>query len=187
MLPNENLNPHLLEPYQREAFSAVLAEYEEMMAYVLDFSHAGLNLGNLYRNLGRPAEAERYYRDAIAVDDLFYPARVNLAMLLNQQGRNDEAEEELRAVVAAYPDHPDVTYSLALLLVEMNRPADAVDFLERAAAGMPARPRVHYNLGLLRQQLGAVHMPGVVRQLAKNSRNSCYQPRTTVPVLRAAH
>ena len=144
----------LLEPYQREAFSAVLAEYEEMMAYVLDFSHAGLNLGNLYGNLGRPAEAERYYRDAIAVDDLFYPARVNLAMLLNQQGRNDEAEEELRAVVAAYPDHHDVTYSLGLLLVEMSLPGEAMEFLERAAAGLPSRSRVHYNLGLLRTELG---------------------------------
>jgi HEAT repeat protein len=46
----------MLKPYQQEALATGLAEYEEAMAYSLDFSFAGFNLGNLYARLG---EAQR--------------------------------------------------------------------------------------------------------------------------------
>ncbi len=58
------------------------------MEYSLDFSFAGHNLGNLYTALGDPEKAERYYKTAIEIDDLFYPAKANLAVLYNAQGRN---------------------------------------------------------------------------------------------------
>jgi predicted CXXCH cytochrome family protein len=144
----------LLKPYQREAYEVALAEYREAMEYSLDFSFAGLNLGNIYANLDQPDRAEAYYRSAIEIDDLFFPAKQNLAMLLNQRGRNQEAEVLLREILEAYPERHDVAYSLGLLLVEMNRQSDAIEFLERASDGMPRRSRVHYNLGLLLQQLG---------------------------------
>ena len=80
----------LLKPYQRDAFAAAVEEYRRSMAS-LDFASSGFNLGNLYASLGDPAAAERYYRLALAVDDLFFPAKLNLAVLLSQLGRNDEA------------------------------------------------------------------------------------------------
>jgi tetratricopeptide (TPR) repeat protein len=144
----------LLEPYQRAALRETLAEYEAAMRYSLDFSFAGHNLGNLYARLGDPLRAEEFYRSAIEVDELFYPAKVNLALLYNSMGRNPEAEALLRDVVGDYPELYDAAYSLALLLAEMSQPAEAVEFLERAAAGMPERSRVHYNLGLLLQSQG---------------------------------
>ena len=144
----------LLKPYQQEAFDEVLAEYLEATEYSLDFSSAGMNLGNLYSALGQPGRAERYYRDAIEVDDLFYPAKVNLAVLLNRGGRSAEAEPLLREVVEDYPDEHAAAYSLALLLVELGRPEEAVQYLQVASEGMPRNSRVHYNLGLLLQSLG---------------------------------
>jgi tetratricopeptide (TPR) repeat protein len=146
--------PDLLKPYQREAYEEARREYREAMEYSLDFSFAGMNLGNLYLNLGQPDLAETYYRTALEVDDLFYPAKMNLALLLNQQGRNDEAERLLREVLDAYPERADAAYSLALLLVEVDRADEAVPFLVAASDGMPQNSRVHYNLGLLLQQTG---------------------------------
>jgi predicted CXXCH cytochrome family protein len=146
--------PDLLKPYQQEALAANLADYEAAMTASLDFAHAGHNLGNLYARLGDAPRAERYYRLALRVDDLFVPAKVNLAILLNGQGRNDEAERLLRDVVEAYPDQHDAAYLLALLLAETGRVPDAVPFLERAAAGDPTRSRVQYNLGLALQTTG---------------------------------
>ncbi len=144
----------MLEPYQREALAAGLEEYEQTMAYSLDFSFAGHNLGNLYSRLGDATRAERYYRAAVEVDDLFYPAKVNLAVLLNSQGRNEEAERLLRDVVRDYPEQYEAAYSLGLLLAEMKRVEDAVDFLGIASAGMPDRGRAHYNYGLALQAVG---------------------------------
>ena len=144
----------LLKSYQQEAFDRALAEYQTTMEYSLDFASSGMNLGNLNLSLGRAAEAERSYRLALAIDELFFPARMNLAVLLSGQGRNDEAERELRQVLAAYPDNTDAAYSLGLLLVEMGRPDEGLGWLQRAAAALPGDARAHYNLGLLLQQLG---------------------------------
>jgi tetratricopeptide (TPR) repeat protein len=154
-----------LEAYQRQALAAGLEEYEATMRYSLDFSFAGHNLGNLYSRLGDRARAERYYRAAVEVDDLFYPAKVNLAVLLNAQGRNPEAEQLLRDVVRDYPEQYDAAYSLGLLLAEMNRIEDAVAFLGRASGGIPERGRVHYNYGLALQAVG--RLPEAERALRR--------------------
>jgi len=146
----------LLKPYQQEAFDRVLDEFREAMAYSLDFASSGLNLGNLYANLGQAREAERYYRLALKIDDLFLPAKMNLAVLLSREGRNAESEQLLREALEAYPGNSEAAYSLGLLLVEGGRTEEALDWLRRAADADPSFSRVRYNLGLLLQQLGRI-------------------------------
>ncbi len=145
----------LLKPYQQEALAAGLAEYEEAMAYSLDFSFAGYNLGNLYARLGESDKAEVFYKTAIDIDGLFVPARANLAILLNSLGRNEEAETQLRAAVAAEPEAYDLAYSLGLLLGEMGKYEEAEKYLARAVTGMPDHPRAAYNLRQVRDYLNA--------------------------------
>jgi len=147
-------SPQLLKPYQRQALSTGIKAYEQVLEYSLDFAYAGHNLGNLSAALGEPGKAERAYRAAIAVDDLFTPAKVNLATLLNSQGRNAEAETLLREVRETEPDSGEVAYSLGLLLAEMERFEEAEEQLAAAVALMPQRARVLYNLGLVQQRLG---------------------------------
>jgi tetratricopeptide (TPR) repeat protein len=144
----------LFEPYQLEAYREVLQEYVTAMEYSLDFAFAGLNLGNLHSSLGQREMAESYYRRAIAVDDLFFPAKINLAILLSGQGGNDEAEQLLREVVAAYPENHEAAYLLGLLLVELQQPSEAATWMRRAVAGERRDARVWYNLGLLEQSIG---------------------------------
>ena len=144
----------LFKPYQLEAFDHALVEFRRSVAYSLDFASSGLNLGNLESALGNRPAAEAAYRQALDVDDLFYPAAMNLAILLAGEGRIDESEELLRGVLGAYPDNPDAAYSLGLLLVEAGRADEAVELLVRAVEGRPNQARWHYNLGLLLQQQG---------------------------------
>ena len=136
----------LLLPYQQEALDENLQDYIAAMEYSLDFTHAGHNLGNLYAQLGDPAQAEGYYRAAIAVDDLAYGPKVNLALLLNTQGRNDEAEVLLREVLDHDPEMYEVAYSLGLLMGEMGRYEEAAHYLRIAVEGMPDHPRAAHNL-----------------------------------------
>ena len=131
-----------------------LDAYIASMRSILDFASSGHNLGNLYEALGDAGSAERYYRKAIAVDDLFFPAKMNLAVLLSRTGRDSEAEPLLRDVLAAYPEQHDAAYSLALLLVASGRPEEALMYMDQAAAGLPERSRIHYNRGLLLAQMG---------------------------------
>jgi tetratricopeptide (TPR) repeat protein len=139
--------------FQRDALDKELAEYIEATERNLDFAAAGMNLANLYSSQGDAALAERYYRMAVKVDDLFFPAKLNLAVLISQQGDNVEAERLLREVLDDYPEQYDAAYSLALLLIGINRIDDGLQYLARAAEGMPQRSRVQYNFGLLLAQL----------------------------------
>jgi tetratricopeptide (TPR) repeat protein len=139
--------------YQRDALDKELAEYIEATERNLDFAASGMNLANLYASQGDAALAERYYRMAVEVDDLFFPAKLNLAVLVSQQGDQVEAEQLLQEVLADYPEQYDAAYSLALLLVGLNRVEEGLLYLARAAEGMPQRSRVQYNYGLLLAQL----------------------------------
>ncbi|HSM31936.1 MAG TPA: tetratricopeptide repeat protein, partial [Woeseiaceae bacterium] len=144
----------VLTAEQSAALDRELDAYVAAMRSMLDFAASGLNLGNLYEMQGDPDTAERYYRKAIEVDDLFFPAKMNLAVLLSRQGRDSEAEALLRDVLDAYPEQYHAAYSLALVLVASGRREEAVQYLDRAAGGLPERPRIHYNRGLLLAQLG---------------------------------
>jgi tetratricopeptide (TPR) repeat protein len=144
----------LLKPYQHQAFEAALAEYRESMAHSLDFASGAFNLGNLEAVLGDAAAAERYYHQALEIDDLFSPAKSNLAVLLSGRGRNDEAETLLREILRDYPDDSEAMVSLGLLRVEVGDSEDGVTWLARAAERRPADANVRRNLGLLLQQLG---------------------------------
>jgi tetratricopeptide (TPR) repeat protein len=144
----------LFEPYQLDAYREALAEYVSTMEYSLDFAFAGANLGTFEAKFGRAAAAESYFKRAIAVDDLYFPAKINLAILLSGQGRNREAEQLLREVVAAYPANHEAAYLLGLLLVEMEKGEEAARWIRQAAAASPRNARVWYNLGLLEQSIG---------------------------------
>ena len=66
---------------QREALDEALAEYVEVMEYSLDFSFAGLNLGNLYSALGEPSKAERFYRAGLDPDVIAAQAALALVVV----------------------------------------------------------------------------------------------------------
>ena len=139
--------------YQREALDSELAEYVAATERNLDFAASGMNLANLYSSQGDAESAERYYRLALEVVDLFFPAKMNLAVIVSQRGDNEEAEQLLLEVLADYPEQHDAAYSLALVLVGLNRVDEGLVYLAQAARGMPQRSRVQYNYGLLLAQL----------------------------------
>jgi tetratricopeptide (TPR) repeat protein len=147
-LPRNQLNHR-----QEKVFNDALEEYQKAMEHVGDFAHSRFNLGNMHMNLGNQDLAEKHYKAAIQIDNLFYPAKVNLGMLYNSLGKNYKAEIMFREVVNEHPSLHDVAYSLGLLLVERGNYRDAAIYLKQAADSMPERARVHYNLGLLLQRI----------------------------------
>ena len=164
----------LLRPYQQEALATATADYVKAMESSLDFAHGGHNLGLLYERSNEPAKAEEAYRRAIAVDDLFFPAKVNLALLLARRGNNGEAETLLREVVATNPEQAEAAYSLGLLLAESGRIDEAATLLARAAATMPANARASYNAGLALAQAGRIAEAEAMLRRAVEAEPSSY-------------
>jgi len=149
-----SVDTELLEEYQRQDLESGLREYRRTMESSLDFASSALNLGALAARQGDPAEAERYLRIALQVDDRFMPARANLAILLAGQGRDDEAEQLLRKGVQLAPDDAEPWRMIGLLLASSSDPSRAIVPMETALQLDPRDARTHYNLGLLLQQLG---------------------------------
>jgi predicted CXXCH cytochrome family protein len=142
------------DPAARRAYEAAMAEFVAVQQASLDLPGAHLNLGVVYENEGRTADAEAEYRAALRLDPDFTPARLNLSRLLNAQRRNAETEQVLRDGLARVPAQGELAYSLGLLLAEEERLAEAAAALGRAADLMPTRARVRYNYGLALQRLG---------------------------------
>ncbi len=136
---------------QYAAFRKALDEYKKSQEYVADFPSGRYNLGNYYSKLHDPARAEENYREAMAIDNLFYPAKENLALIYYQQGKMQEAEILLRDLVKNHPGVADGFYYLALLYGEQKKYPEAIALLETAVKMAGANPRFWYNLGVLYQ------------------------------------
>jgi Tfp pilus assembly protein PilF len=140
---------NMLDEKILKKIDAGLNEFEQNNLYMADFSGGQLNLGNLYLHKNELAKAEQAYKQAIAIDKLFYQARTNLAMVYNRQGKNQEAEKIFKELIRDFPELPGLNYSLALLLAEMNKPDESKTYLLKATQENPENSRIWYNLAVL--------------------------------------
>ncbi|HEY3211049.1 MAG TPA: tetratricopeptide repeat protein [Actinomycetota bacterium] len=89
-----------------------------------DAAWASNQLGDLYWNRGRLAEAERWYRRAIASDPSFIPSHAGLARVEAAEGKTDRAIRDLSWVVDRYPS-PEYVIALGDLYAVTGRPEEA--------------------------------------------------------------
>jgi predicted CXXCH cytochrome family protein len=143
-----------LDPAERRAYEAAIAEFTAGQEAALDMPGPHLNLAVVHQNEGDPTRAEAEYRAALRLDPDFTPARLNLSRLLNERGRNADAERVLQDGIARVPSQGELQYSLGLLLAEDQHLPEAAAALGRAADLLPTRARVRYNYALALQQLG---------------------------------
>ncbi len=146
-------NKSAFNEIQYKSFEKALAEYKKSLEYIADFATGRHNLGNYYSRLKDPARAEENYKEALVIDNLFYPSKVNLGIIYYQQGKTDQAEKMFLGLVTNNPDVNDGYYYLALLYGEQQKNMEAIRLLETAATKPGADPRIFYNLGLLYQRM----------------------------------
>ena len=139
---------------QFDALQKAADEYRFSQEYVADFPSGRYNLGNYYSKRNDLAKAEENYKEAIAIDNLFFPAKTNLAMIYYQQGKLDQAEALFRDLVTNHSEATDGYYYLALLYAEQQKFPEAIALLESATQKTDGNPRIYYNLGLLYQMIG---------------------------------
>ncbi|MCX6284161.1 MAG: multiheme c-type cytochrome [Bacteroidetes bacterium] len=151
-----------LSAYKKEAFNEIqyrfflkaLEEYRKSQEYVSDFPTGRYNLANYYAKLKDLPKAEENYREAVRIDDLFYPAKANLVLIYYQQGKTDSVIRLCRNMIASNPDLTDGYYYLALLYGEQKKYPEAIALLETASFKPASNKRILYNLGLLYEMTG---------------------------------
>ncbi|HEX9737471.1 MAG TPA: tetratricopeptide repeat protein [Thermoanaerobaculia bacterium] len=115
-----------------------LAAQEERVAGDPRDPVAWNDLGNLLVVVGRDAEAEQAYRQALDLAPGDPSVRFNLALLMQQDGRVKDAESELRQLLETDPRHAWAHYQLGVILAGRKDRADALDHYARALAYDPS-------------------------------------------------
>jgi tetratricopeptide (TPR) repeat protein len=133
-----------LSPADRDRLSRAIDDYVVAQRLNADRPESRVNLGNLYSQQGRSAEAEAEYTAARALDPGFTPTYVSLAQLYAQQGRDGDGERALREALMRMPDDSELHLALGLNLVRQQRAADALPEIARAAETDPGSARYAY-------------------------------------------
>jgi tetratricopeptide (TPR) repeat protein len=107
------------------------------------------SLGHGLHSLGRYAEAEAAYRDALRADPDDVVARSSLPQALHDLGRYAEAEAAYRDVLRADPDFAIAHGGLGNALYSLGRYAEAEAAYRDALRADPDYAIAHNNLGVL--------------------------------------
>lgn len=100
-------------------------------------------------------EAERAYREAIALDATLSNAYTNLGNLRYRAGFADEAERLYREALGVDPSQPEAHYNLGYLLYERRQGTAALPHFRRAVALDPGFADARFNLAMVLEELGA--------------------------------
>ena len=112
------------------------------------------NLGIIYREQGRAAEAEAQWRAALEEQPDFQPALLELGSLLLSQGRLEEAEAIIQRLEAGRQPAGGAVVLRARLLMARKDHAGARQLLEEAVARTPEQVRLWMLLSYALLQQG---------------------------------
>jgi len=129
--------------------AAAVAAYETLLAGGVPSAQVHNNLGLLYQQQTRFADAEREYQSAMAIDPRHSKAQNNLGVVRMRQARHEEAAAAFRGARGLDPTNLDAWVNLALALQAAGDSVAArrtlVDVLSVDARYAPT----HYNLARL--------------------------------------
>ena len=107
------------------------------------------NLASTFKTVGRPEEAERFYRRALALAPTLAEVETNLGNTLQELGRPEEAEQCHRHALALKPGLAPAYINLGNTLQELGRLDEAEQCHRRALELAPGDGRVRASLGML--------------------------------------
>jgi predicted CXXCH cytochrome family protein len=139
---------------ERRTFEAAV---EDLRAYVqanADVAEAQNNYGSFLLDQQRLNEAEKVFRQALALDPAFSGARINLAELYRVTGQNEKSEQSYAEAIAVSPDQADLRYGHALSLVRVKAMPDAIRELEMAVSLDSDNSRYRTTLAIALDSVG---------------------------------
>ncbi|MBN1295477.1 tetratricopeptide repeat protein [bacterium] len=99
----------------QETYDDALIMLDTALTIKPDFYRAMNNKGAVFSLMNRNGDAERAFRDALAIEPSMPEANANLASLLMKQGKGTEAIVYAHRAVSMRPSNADYRYRLALV------------------------------------------------------------------------
>ena len=110
-------------------------------------------LGVAYMNQQRPADAQKYFEQAIAVDAKFYVARLNLGVSLLGQQKLEAARAALAAAAEQLPKDPYAWYNLGLAYKDLGDAEKGIGAFQHVTEIAPNEADAYYFVGYLNSQI----------------------------------
>ena len=103
---------------------------------------------------GRVDEAEKLYRQMLALEPGSFPALHLMGLLRLQQGRLEDALSFMEAALGVQPGAPETLANTAIVLSGLGRHGEALSALDRAVTAQPRNARALVNRGAIKSRLG---------------------------------
>ena len=110
-------------------------------------------LGVAHMNQQRPADAQKYFERALAVDQKFAVARLNLGVALLGQQKLEAARAALTAATEQLPNDPYAWYNLGLAYKDTGEPEKGIEAFQRVTEIKPNEADAYYFVGYLYTQI----------------------------------
>src|SRR5438046_5508804 len=110
-------------------------------------------LGVAHMNQGRPADAQKYFAQALEADPKFAVARLNLGVALLGQQKLEAARAALTDATVELPNDPHGWYNLGLALKDSGEPEKGIVAFRRVTEITPNEADAYYFIGYLSTQL----------------------------------
>ena len=138
----------------RRAFDRALECFARALALKPDYDLAMMNMANVYRDLGRPADAVVGLTRLLAVSPNNVQARQQMAQLLLDEGQLADAERELTTVLRQDERMAAAHNSLGALRLKQGATDAGEREIRRALAERPDLALAHFNLALVAERRG---------------------------------
>ena len=110
-------------------------------------------LGVAHMNQQRPADAQKYFEQALLADPKFSVARLNLGVALLGQQKLDAAREALAAATEQLPNDPYAWYNLGLAYKDTGEAEKGIAAFQRVTEIKPNEADAYYFVGYLNTQI----------------------------------
>src|SRR5467141_3499562 len=110
-------------------------------------------LGVAYMNQQRPADAQKYFEQALEADPKFAVARVNLGVSLVAQQKLESARAALEAATQQLPKDAYAWYNLGLAYKDLGETEKGIAAFQNVTQIAPNGPDAYYFVGYLNAQL----------------------------------
>ncbi len=128
--------------------------FQRALALKPDYDLATMNMANLYRDLGRPADAIVGLKHLLAVNPNHVQARQQMAQILLDEGQLGDAERELTTVLQQDEQMAAAHNSLGALRLKQGETEAGEREIRRALAERPDLAFAHFNLALVAERRG---------------------------------
>ena len=122
------------------------------LALAPDSAEVHLQLGDLFRELGRHEAALNACEEAVRCAPGSAQARNNLGNALRALGREEDAVDQYRRAIALDARLPEAHFNLAVALQKLGESAEALRGYRVALQGRPDLAAAHLNLGMLLEE-----------------------------------